>query len=251
MEVSNFKQNFGRKAVRERKGYSILCNLLIAKLSPWIRPCYRMLHPLSSKPTLDFVGLGMCMTKCFHTNITSWTKLGPVAALGLLPWVLLQHLRLERIKIAVRWSYRRNPHPLACRTYTKPLPTSALRQVHIWLRDGMAPPMPTICRAYHRVHKSQSLGPNLRFYLVFVSHCRRISGYYFEIGHDHLLSNPCLLTNHHNIYSLPHLLCSIFSWNKVVKKTIINQNSCIIPWMKYKNSIFPLKPKLIYVILKN
>lgn len=30
---------------------------------------------------------------------------------------------LERIKIAVRYSYRRNPHPVPCTTYTKPLPT--------------------------------------------------------------------------------------------------------------------------------
>lgn len=118
------------------RGLPILRNLLITKLSPCIWPRYRTLHPLPSKPTLDFVGLGMCVTKCFHSNITSCTNLNLWQC-----WICFLECRCDTlgcIKIAVRWSYRRNPHPLSCRAYTKPLPSGAIREVHVCLRDGMA-----------------------------------------------------------------------------------------------------------------
>ena len=56
----------------------VIC--LLPSWSPWIRPCYHMLHPLSSKATSDFDRLAMCVTKCFQTNITSSAKLESVAS---------------------------------------------------------------------------------------------------------------------------------------------------------------------------
>jgi len=78
----------------DRVSYAVLCCVicLLPSWTPWIRPCYHMLHPLSSKPTSDFDRLAMCVTKCFQTNITSSAKLESVAAVGLLLWVLVRHL---------------------------------------------------------------------------------------------------------------------------------------------------------------